>query len=131
MSKVARQKPAQAGPMAQTCGEAARACSGDETCGPRHDTKDTGSELSAHMPGAMPGTCLWAALTKENMQQALKRVKANKGGAEVDGLDIAQTTLHLRTHWPQIRQQLLQGNYGPSPVRRVTIPKPDGSQRAG
>ena len=63
------------------------------------------------------------------MQQALKRVKANKGAAGVDGLDIAQTIEHLRTHWSQIRQQLLQGNYRPSPVRRVTIPKPDGGQR--
>jgi RNA-directed DNA polymerase len=63
------------------------------------------------------------------MQQALKRVKANKGAAGVDGLDIAQTIEHLRTHWSQIRQQLLQGNYRPSPVRRVAIPKPDGGQR--
>jgi len=63
------------------------------------------------------------------MQQALKRVKANKGAAGVDGLDIAQTIEHLRIHWSQIRQQLLQGNYRPSPVRRVTIPKPDGGQR--
>jgi RNA-directed DNA polymerase len=63
------------------------------------------------------------------MQQALKRVKANKGAAGVDGLDIAQTIEHLRTHWSQIRQQLLQGNYRPSPVRRVTIPKPEGGQR--
>jgi RNA-directed DNA polymerase len=77
----------------------------------------------------MPGSLLRAALTKENMQQALKRVKANKGVAGVDGLDIAQTIEHLRTHWSQIRQQLLQGNYRPSPVRRVTIPKPDGGQR--
>jgi RNA-directed DNA polymerase len=63
------------------------------------------------------------------MQQALKRVKANKGAAGVDGLDIAQTIEHLRTHWSQIRQQLLQGNYRPNPVRRVAIPKPDGGQR--
>jgi RNA-directed DNA polymerase len=77
----------------------------------------------------MPGSLLRAALTRENMQQVLKRVKANKGAAGVDGLDVAQTIEHLRTHWPQIRQQLLQGNYRPSPVRRVTIPKPDGGQR--
>jgi len=121
MSKVMRQKPTQAGPVAEMRGEAAHASTGDETCGPRHETLDIGS--------AMPGPLLRAALTKENMQQALKRVKANKGAAAgLDGLDIAQTIEHLRNHWPQIRQQLLQGNYRPGPVRQVTIPKPDGDQ---
>ncbi len=121
MSKVMRQKPAQAGPMAVTGGEAARAPMGDETCGPRHGTLDTGS--------ATPGALLQAALTRKNMQQALRRVKANKGAAGVDGLGITQTIEHLRTLWPQIRQQLLRGEYRPSPVRRVVIPKPDGGQR--
>ena len=120
MSKVSRQMPAQVGPVAVAHGEAERAPIGDETCGPCHETLGTGS--------AMPGLLL-RALTKENMQQALKRVKANKGAAGVDGLNIAQTIEHLRTHWTQIRQQLLQGKYRPSPVRRVTIPKPDGGQR--
>jgi RNA-directed DNA polymerase len=36
---------------------------------------------------------------------------------------------YLRTAWPVIRDQLLQGTYRPSPVRRVTIPKPDGGER--
>jgi hypothetical protein len=35
----------------------------------------------------------------------------------------------LRTSWPQIRQALLAGTYRPQPVRKVMIPKPDGSQR--
>ena len=121
MSKVMRQKPAQAGPAAVGRGEAALAPTGDETCGPRHEDLGIGS--------ATPGSLLRAALTKENMQQALKRVKANKGAAGVDGLDIAQTIEHLHAHWSQIRKQLLQGNYRPSPVRRVTIPKPEGGQR--
>jgi RNA-directed DNA polymerase len=38
----------------------------------------------------------------------------------------------LKTEWPAIREQLLKGRYRPSPVRRVTIPKPDGRRaRAG
>jgi RNA-directed DNA polymerase len=72
---------------------------------------------------------LEAALTRENLQRAWKRVKANKGAAGVDGLDIEQTALMLQTKWPQIRQALLAGRYRPEPVRRVMIPKPDGSQR--
>lgn len=118
MSKALRQMPAeQAGRVAVAHGEAARAPTSDEACGPRQDTKSTGSAL------------LKAALTRENLQQALKRVRANKGAAGVDGLDISQTVEHLRSKWPAIREQLLRGTYRPSPVRRVRIPKPDGGQR--
>jgi RNA-directed DNA polymerase len=118
MSKALRQMPAEsAGRVAGAHGEAGRDAVSDEACGPRQDTKSTGSAL------------LKAALTKENMHKALKRVRANKGAAGVDGLDIIQTVDHLRSQWPAIREQLLQGTYRPSPVRRVLIPKPDGSQR--
>lgn len=63
------------------------------------------------------------------MQRAWKRVKANKGAAGVDGMGIAQTGQHLTSAWPVIREQLMAGTYRPSPVRRVGIPKPDGSER--
>ncbi len=72
---------------------------------------------------------LEVALTRQNLQVAWKRVKANKGAAGVDGLDIEQTARRLQTSWPEIRQALLAGCYRPSPVRKVMIPKPDGSQR--
>jgi RNA-directed DNA polymerase len=47
----------------------------------------------------------------------------------VDGLDIERTAALLRASWPDIRRALLTGTYRPQPVRRVMIPKPDGSQR--
>lgn len=72
---------------------------------------------------------LSAALTRENLQRAWKRVRANKGAAGVDGLDIDQTARRLMAAWPGIRAQLLAGIYRPSPVRRVTIPKPDAGGR--
>ena len=72
---------------------------------------------------------LQAALTRQNLQAAWKRVKANKGAAGVDGLDIQQTGQLLQTRWQEIRSQLLAGKYRPMPVRKVLIPKPDGSQR--
>ena len=75
------------------------------------------------------GGLLEAALTRQNLQTAWKRVKANKGAAGVDGLNIEQTAQALRTSWPEICQALLAGRYRPSPVRKVLIPKPDGSQR--
>jgi RNA-directed DNA polymerase len=63
------------------------------------------------------------------MQHAWKRVRANKGAAGIDGLSIDETAERLRAEWPAIRDQLLHGTYRPQPVRRVTIPKPDGGQR--
>jgi RNA-directed DNA polymerase len=56
----------------------------------------------------------------------LRRVKANKGSAGVDGITIGGITDYLKRHWPTIREQLLSGTYKPKPVRRVEIRKPDG-----
>lgn len=68
-------------------------------------------------------------LARENMARAWKRVKANGGSAGVDGLSIAETAEHLKTHWPAIREAILSGDYRPEPVRRVQIPKPGGGER--
>jgi RNA-directed DNA polymerase len=66
---------------------------------------------------------------RENCKRALKRVKANKGSAGVDGMTVQQLPEHLKQHWPAIREQLLNGIYKPQPVKRVEIPKPDGGVR--
>ena len=125
MSKAKRQMPGQPGREGVARGEAGREPASDEACGPPREHPGTGSAR----PKAGAGTLLEAALTRENLQRAWKRVKANKGAAGVDGLDIEQTAHRLRTIWPQTRQALLAGTYRPQPVRRVMIPKPDGSQR--
>jgi RNA-directed DNA polymerase len=117
MRVALRQMPATAGRVPIASGEAARVRTSDEATRPRHETGSTGSAL------------LLAALTRENLQQAWKRVKANKGAAGVDGRDIPETARYLQTEWSGIREQLLQGTYRPSPVRRVTIPKPAGGER--
>ena len=125
MSKAMRQMSAKAERAGVARGEAARDPVSDEACGPPREHQGTGSAKTK----AGPGGLLEAALTRENLQAAWKRVKANKGAAGVDGLDIEQTARMLQTRWPQIRQELLAGRYRPEPVRRVMIPKPDGSQR--
>lgn len=117
MQKAQRQMPANAGREAKGQGEAMPDALSDEAFCPRHATGNTGSAL------------LLAALTKENLRRAFKRVRANKGVAGVDGLDINQTSRLLASTWPGIREQLLAGKYRPSPVLRVTIPKPDGGER--
>src|SRR6202790_2479155 len=65
---------------------------------------------------------------RENLKEALRRVKANKGSAGVDGMTVGGITDYLKQHWPAIREQLLNGTYEPKPVRRVEIPKPDGGE---
>ena len=109
--------PASAGRVAEGRGEALREATSDETGFPRGEAEDAGRGL------------LRQVLARENMRRAWKRVKANKGAAGIDGLDIAQTGQYLRHAWPRLRQQLLEGSYQPQPVRRVGIPKPDGSER--
>jgi RNA-directed DNA polymerase len=64
-----------------------------------------------------------------NLKEALRRVKANKGSAGVDGMTVGGITDYLKQHWAAIREQLLNGTYEPKPVRRVEIDKPDGGVR--
>src|SRR6202165_2394926 len=66
---------------------------------------------------------------RENLKEALRRVKANKGSAGVDGMTVGGIKDYLKQHWPAIREQLLNGTYKPEPVKRVEIPKPDGGVR--
>ena len=61
-----------------------------------------------------------------NLWLAYDRVVKNKGAAGVDGIGIAEFKEHLKQHWPTIKAKLLTGEYIPSPVRRVDIPKPQG-----
>src|SRR5690606_28614241 len=117
MSTVVHQMPAKAGRVVDGRGEALIQAASDETGLPRRGSKGAGRDL------------LWQALARENMQRAWKRVKANRGAAGVDGLDIARTAEHLKHAWPAIRQQLMEGTYRPQPVRRVGIRKADGSER--
>jgi group II intron reverse transcriptase/maturase len=68
-------------------------------------------------------------LERDNMLQALRRVESNKGAPGSDGMDLKSLRPYLIKHWPRIKDELLQGTYQPSPVRRVEIPKPDGGGR--
>mgnify|MGYP005703320377 CR=1 FL=1 len=69
-------------------------------------------------------------LSSENLSAAWRQVRANKGAAGVDGVEVSDFPAFYRKHWETIERKLRDGTYRPSPVRRVFIPKPDGSQRA-
>jgi RNA-directed DNA polymerase len=66
---------------------------------------------------------------RENWQQALGRVRWNKGSPGIDGMKVSELPGYLKQHWPALREQLLGGTYRPQPVRRVEIKKPDGGMR--
>ena len=70
-----------------------------------------------------------AILNPENLKQALKRVKANKGAPGVDEMSVSELPEHLKRQWPELRLSLLEGRYKPQPVRRVNISKPGGGTR--
>jgi len=62
-------------------------------------------------------------LSMENMQQAWKRVKANKGSAGIDKMTTGEFDVFFCDNWSRIRESLVKGTYETSPVRRVEIPK--------
>jgi len=68
-------------------------------------------------------------LARENMLLAMKRVISNKGSHGIDGKRVDELRTFIMDNWLSIKQKLLEGEYKPSPVRRVEIPKPDGGIR--
>jgi RNA-directed DNA polymerase len=73
---------------------------------------------------------LWETIfSRDNVLRALQRVESNRGAPGVDGMTVEALRPWLRQHWKDVRHALDAGTYRPSPVRRVTIPKPDGGER--
>lgn len=66
------------------------------------------------------------AISKRQVWEAYKRVKANQGAAGVDGQSIAGFEEDLENNLYKLWNRLASGSYFPPPVRRVEIPKGDG-----
>lgn len=81
-------------------------------------------------PGSESTALLEAALCRENLMEAYRRVVRNGGAPGVDGVTVEQLWDYCQRHWAAIRQQLEAGTYRPQPVRQVLIPKPGGGSRA-
>src|SRR5712672_3265793 len=92
---------------------------------PREGTESLTAKCETESP-AREEQLMEEVCGRENCQQALRRVKANKGSPGIDGMKVSELPGYLKQHWPAIREQLLSGTYQPQPVRRVEIPKPDG-----
>ncbi len=91
----------------------------------------TESSPATHAPESLASTAslMEEVCQQENLEEALRRVRANRGSPGVDGMTTDELPDYLREHWPGIREQLLTGTYQPQPVKRVEIPKPDGGVR--
>lgn len=81
------------------------------------DTKTVANEL------------LEKILSKDNMNLAYKRVKANKGAGGIDDMKVDELLKYLKENGDQIKEDIRNGKYNPKAVRRVEIPKADGSKR--
>jgi RNA-directed DNA polymerase len=68
-------------------------------------------------------------VSRENMLQAWKQVRANAGAPGVDEITVKEFLSYAKAHWEGIKASLLNGTYRPHPVKRVEIPKDSGGTR--
>ena len=68
-------------------------------------------------------------LEDENLNEALKRVKSNKGVAGVDKMTIYEIDTYFQNNRERIKKEILEKKYRPQPVKRVYIPKSNGKKR--
>lgn len=68
-------------------------------------------------------------LSKDNLNLAYKRVKANKGASGIDNMQVDELLQYLKENGDQLKEDIRKGKYNPKAVRRVEIPKADGSKR--
>ena len=68
-------------------------------------------------------------LDKENLNEAYKHVKANKGAPGVDGVTVDEAYENIAQNKEEWLHQIRKRTYKPQPVRRVQIPKENGKMR--
>lgn len=68
-------------------------------------------------------------LSVENMNEAIKRVKSNKGASGIDKMTVDQVDAYFNEHREDIINKIMDKTYKPQPVRRVYIPKSNGKLR--
>jgi len=104
---------------------------GQRSEAPKTAAQGTESPMTEHSPEspASREQLMEEVCQPENLRQAHQQVRRNGGSPGIDGMTVDKLPDYLRTHWPDIRTQLLQGTYQPQPVKRVAIPKPGGGTR--
>jgi RNA-directed DNA polymerase len=69
------------------------------------------------------------SMSKREVWEAYKRVKATQGAAGVDGQSMAECERDVQNNRYKLWNRLASGSYSPPPVRRVDRPKGDGRTR--
>jgi len=96
---------------------------------PRAERSEQASSASCADEHPGTGSLMELVVERDNLKRALKRVKQNKGGPGVDGMNLDELSDYLRQEWPRIREELLIGSYEPLPVLRQLIDKTGGGKR--
>jgi RNA-directed DNA polymerase len=78
---------------------------------------------------ALTNALMERVASSANLNQAFKRVKANKGAAGTDGMTVGELLPWLRANRETLIAALLDGSYQPKTVRGVEIPKNGGGVR--
>lgn len=68
-------------------------------------------------------------ISYQNILEAIKQVKSNKGAPGVDKMAVDEIESYIKEHYEEIKEQILSKKYKPQPVRRVYIPKANGKKR--
>ena len=92
---------------------------------PRKKSYESGKERSAQSMSEL----LNRILSRENMNQAYQKVKANKGAAGIDEVTVEELNKYIKANWVSIKEQIVSRTYRPQPVKRVRIPKAGGGTR--
>lgn len=110
-------------PICASSGTAGRA-------GHEHQATAAGDEDTGARREVVAQVTMEEVLRAENVERAMRRVKANKGAPGVDGMTVGELGEHLSgKSWLQIERALLEGRYKPQAVLGVEIPKPNGGKR--
>lgn len=86
-------------------------------------------DVARHKTDFLAVNMMERVCSRANLNQAYKRVKANKGSPGIDGMEVIELGDYIRTHKEELIHSLLNGSYQPQPVKQVMIPKPGGGER--
>ena len=68
-------------------------------------------------------------LSQKNLQEAMKRVKSNKGASGINKMSVEEIDEYFSKHIEEIKTSIWEKKYRPRAVKRVYIPKPNGKKR--
>lgn len=86
-------------------------------------------DLASDIKRALPENLMEEICSRDNLNAAFRKVKANKGAAGIDRMTIDALSDWIKQNKEKFVSSLLSGEYQPQPVRAVEIPKPNGGVR--